>query len=286
MNDFEAFFNDRKEQDLDKWSNYFEFYERYFSKFRGKPVRMMEIGVAKGGSMKMWRHYFGEDAIIIGVDINPECRQFESGNTHIEIGSQEDPVFLKSLKKKYPPFDIILDDGGHTMKQQIVSFEHLYDHVKDGGIYMVEDCCTSYWPAFGGGLKNPCSFIEYAKDLVDKVNAFFYSACTGEKFPASLTCKIRGLHFHTGMVVLEKGENPEPVTKISGSAAADSKNNSALIDASHAFIDNAPQWRVLLWKLKELFYAMTGQQEKKYLYQYQLKRYCHVKKAKKNGVSD
>lgn len=173
MNDFEVFFRQRHEPDLDKWSNYFALYDRYFASFRQRPVRILEIGVSQGGSLRMWEHCFPLAECIVGLDINPDCRQYASGRTQVEIGSQSDPVFLEELKKRYAPFDIIIDDGGHMMDQQICSFEHLFGHLRDGGVYLVEDCATSYWPGFNGSLHNPGSFIEYAKGLVDIANACF-----------------------------------------------------------------------------------------------------------------
>src|SRR5690242_1748523 len=157
---------------IHKWDHYFEVYERYFAAYRGKPVNILEIGISHGGSLQMWRKYFGEQANIFAVDINPECKKFEEEKTKIFIGSQEDPVFLTQLKNDIPPVDILLDDGGHTMNQQVVTFQYLFDSVKDGGIYMVEDTHTSYWYAFHGGYKKKNSFIEFSKDLVDQMHAW------------------------------------------------------------------------------------------------------------------
>lgn len=67
-------------------------------------------------------------------------------------------------------FDLILDDGGHTMNQQIVSIETLFKYLKKDGIYLVKDCHTSYWSSYGGGLKNTNSFIEYSKNLINYIN--------------------------------------------------------------------------------------------------------------------
>lgn len=152
---------------IHKWDNYFEVYERYFSKYRGQKLNILEIGIAHGGSIQLWKKYFGDQVHVYALDINPECKSLEEENTTIFIGSQSDPVFLESIKTQLPELDIILDDGGHTMLQQIVSFEHLYSKVKQGGVYMVEDTCTSYWYEFHGGFRKPSSFVEYSKNLID-----------------------------------------------------------------------------------------------------------------------
>ncbi|MDH5538259.1 MAG: hypothetical protein OEY03_02535 [Rhizobacter sp.] len=123
MNDLEQFFDQHSGRLIDKWRHYFEIYDRHFSRFRGKPVNIVEFGVSQGGSMQMWRHYFGPEARLFGVDINLNCKQFEEPGVQIFIGDQGDRDFLRSLATTLPPIDILIDDGGHTMQQQIRTFE-------------------------------------------------------------------------------------------------------------------------------------------------------------------
>ena len=146
-------FYEHNENLIHKWDHYFEVYERYFSKYRGQKLNILEIGISHGGSIQLWKKYFGKDVQIFAIDINPECEKLKQENTTIFIGSQSDPAFLSEVKKKIPMMDIIIDDGGHTMDQQKISFEHLYSKVKDGGIYLIEDTHTSYWHQFHGGYK-------------------------------------------------------------------------------------------------------------------------------------
>ena len=119
MNDLENYFNENKKRVIDKWSHYFEVYDRHFSKYRGKEIVLLEIGTFQGGSLQMWKQYFGDKAKIYGIDINPNCKQVEEENIKIMIGSQSDREFLKKVVQEVPPFDILIDDGGHTMLQQI-----------------------------------------------------------------------------------------------------------------------------------------------------------------------
>ncbi len=90
----------------------------------------------------MWKDYFGKDAKIYGININPLCKELEEPNIKILIGSQSDRNFLKEVKRQIPPIDVLIDDGGHTMIQQIVSFEELFDYVKDNGVNLCEDLHT------------------------------------------------------------------------------------------------------------------------------------------------
>ncbi len=156
---------------LHKWIHYFDIYERHFARFRQRPITMLEIGVHGGGSLQMWRDYFAPGSTIVGIDINPDCKQHEGDNIRIHIGSQNDPEFLHEVAERYGRFDILLDDGSHVNAHVITSFETLYPRVAEDGVYLVEDMHTSYWPKWGGGLGKPGSFIEYAKRRIDDLNA-------------------------------------------------------------------------------------------------------------------
>lgn len=201
---------------LNKWEHYIDIYDSFFSKYRNKEIVMLEIGVAHGGSLQMWRKYFGENALLIGVDINPECKQFETGNTKIFIGSQEDEKFLSGLKKQIPQLDILLDDGGHTMMQQIKTFEFLYSHIKEQGIYVCEDLHTSYWNEYGGGYKRNSSFIEYSKNLIDNINGWHARKQSKKRMHNILTETIFGLHFYDSMLFIEKKKIGKPVNTFKG----------------------------------------------------------------------
>lgn len=188
---------------IHKWHHYFEIYERHFAKFRHKPATIVEFGVFHGGSLQMWKHYFGTEATIIGVDINPACSGLEEGQITIEIGDQQDRVFLQALCDEYGPFDLVIDDGGHTMPQQINTFEVLYPAVREGGIYLVEDLLTSYRPNFNGGLHRPGTFIEYSKNLIDQLHA--WHSHEPDKFRVDeVTRSTFGLHYYDSILVLEK----------------------------------------------------------------------------------
>jgi hypothetical protein len=137
-----------------KWLHYLEIYERHFSPYRGRELNFLEIGVFKGGSLEMWRKYFGEKAQICGIDVNPECAAFESPGTKVRIGSQADPEFLKRVVAEVGTPDIILDDGSHVAEHQEVSFRTLFPVLKEGGLYVIEDIHTAYWDRLGGRLSS------------------------------------------------------------------------------------------------------------------------------------
>jgi len=214
MNDLEAYFNDNKKRVIDKWSHYFEIYDRHFSKYRGKEIVLLEIGTFQGGSLQMWKSYFGDKAKIYGIDINPNCKQVEEENIKIIIGSQSDRDFLKNVIKEIPPFDILIDDGGHTMLQQIVTFEELFSHVKPDGVYLCEDLHTSYWKEYGGGFKRKGSFIEYSKNFIDELNAYYSEE---KSFQVSaFTSSVNSIHYYDSVLVIEKRPTPKPTRSHTG----------------------------------------------------------------------
>jgi cephalosporin hydroxylase len=197
---------------IHKWDHYFDIYEKYFSSYRGENVNLLEIGISHGGSLQLWKKYFGKNLHIYAIDINPDCKKLEEENTTIFIGSQTDKDFLQQVADQIPPIDIIIDDGGHTMEQQLISFQMLYLKVKEGGIYIVEDTHTSYWDEFHGGLRNPGTFIESSKALVDSLYEHHVVDKDNLRID-EITRNINGISFYDSMVVFEKKLRKQPFHK-------------------------------------------------------------------------
>ena len=128
-----SYFNKSKYLSV-KWKNYFPIYENIFKTFRDKEIIFVEIGVFSGGSLFMWRNYFGPNARIIGVDLNPRAKDFEKYGFEIFIGDQTNEIFWQDFFKKVGEVDIILDDGGHTNYQQIKTTTSCIPNIKDNGI--------------------------------------------------------------------------------------------------------------------------------------------------------
>ena len=215
MNDLQLYFESNDRRLIHKWTHYFEIYDRHFSRFRGTDVHLVEIGVYHGGSLQMWRDYFGPNAKIIGIDIDPRCKEFEEEGIEIIIGNQEDRNFLANLREKLPRIDILLDDGGHTVRQQIVSFEELFSHVSENGVYLCEDLHTSYWSEYGGGFRYSESFIEYSKKLIDSLNAW-HSKDPGSFRVTDFTRSAYSMDYYGSILVIEKRPVAVPRDRMTG----------------------------------------------------------------------
>lgn len=150
-----------------KYSTYFDVYDHLFKPYKNKKIIFLEIGISSGGSLFMWRNFFGKNARIIGIDLNPDAKIFEKYGFEIYIGSQKDKKFLKEVQKKIGKIDILLDDGGHTYEQQIITTESFIDNINDGGIIVIEDTHSSYLDGFGS---SKFTFVNYVKGLIDKIN--------------------------------------------------------------------------------------------------------------------
>jgi cephalosporin hydroxylase len=199
---------------IHKWEHYFPAYERHFSPWRGRSLTFFEIGVARGGSLPMWRRYFGPLATVVGLDIDPRCKEHESDGAFVRIGDQSDPTFLAETVKEFGPPDIVLDDGSHRMDDLWASFTHLYPLVSKNGVYMIEDLHTAYWPDFGGGLREPETFINRAKQLIDQLNA---DHSRGAIEPDAFTRETYSISFYDSMAVFEKGAIPRKLAPATGS---------------------------------------------------------------------
>ena len=200
-----------------KWMHYFPVYERELARLRESPISFLEIGVFQGGSLPMWKGFFSENSRLTFVDIDPACKAHEIDGTKVEIGNQADPEFLDYLGKEYGPFDAILDDGSHISEHQIASFKGLWQHLADGGLYMVEDTHTSYWPGFGGGYRASGTFIEFTKHLVDAMHSWYTDQ--DDIFPFNpLARQLNAVRFYDSIIAIEKllAEPPTTIEVVGG----------------------------------------------------------------------
>jgi len=188
--------NDKKI--IHKWLHYFPIYEKHFNKFKNQAVIFWEIGVSHGGSLQMWKRYLGPFAKIVGIDLNPECKQHEEDQIEICIGDQSDTKFLQEVIDNYGYPDVVLDDGSHIMEHVCESFNFLYDKVTKNGVYLVEDLHTAYWESYGGGIQREGTFIELCKSLIDSLNARHCG------LPRSFADSTFSMCFYDSVVVFEK----------------------------------------------------------------------------------
>jgi hypothetical protein len=154
-----------------KYKNYFHIYSQIFKKYINKKIIFVEIGILNGGSLFMWKNFFGKKAKIIGIDLNPNAKKLERYGFKIFIGNQADPLFWRNFFKKVGKVDIILDDGGHTNKQQIITTNSCVNNINDNGTLIIEDTHASYQKGFGN--PNKYSFINYSKKIIDDINYRF-----------------------------------------------------------------------------------------------------------------
>lgn len=219
--DNELFAIFESDTDVHKWYHYFDIYTRYFERFRDRPIRMLEIGVYRGGSLRMWKQYFHPDSVIVGIDIDPSCAAHEIAdqNIYVRIGSQADPAFLAKVNGEFGPFDIILDDGSHKTHHQIVSFGALFRAaLSEGGCYMVEDCHTNYWLKH---IDSPETFIDVAKQVVDLLHEPYFNRvepnfrlghpdAIESADVTYLSANVDGVYFHDSIVVFDKKHQDLP----------------------------------------------------------------------------
>lgn len=143
--------------------NYLDFYETYLNQYKNEKIRLLEIGIGNGASLKMWEEYF-PNAEIVGVDTDKKCLKhiYTSARVKTLIGDQANRTFLNNIQGE---FDIIIDDGGHTMIQQMVSFGCLFKKLKKEGIYIIENLHTSFIPAYGGNASNTSTVLSELHNL-------------------------------------------------------------------------------------------------------------------------
>jgi hypothetical protein len=149
----------------------------------------------------MWRKFFGDQAVIFGVDVNPDCAIYDGKHASVRIGSQADPAFLRQVVDEMGGLDVVLDDGSHIASHQRTSFAVLFPLLSEGGVYAIEDLHTAYWPYMEGGLRRRGTAIEFLKDKIDAMHRQYYER--GMNTPASMT-DIESLQFFDSIAAIRK----------------------------------------------------------------------------------
>ena len=197
-----------------KFAHYLPEYQRLFAGFGERKINMLEIGVQCGGSYRLWKNFFGEDLLSwTGIDINQNClalnNELPAGKGLVCCGSQDDPLFLEDLADKRGKFDIIIDDGSHQSEHIISSFKCLSRHIKDGGLYVVEDVHACYWDGFRGE-SDSSNALSYFLSLAHSLNiqAVRHERCSKNLSPDELFAApalMRKIELLPSMVVCHMG---------------------------------------------------------------------------------
>jgi SAM-dependent methyltransferase len=201
------YFTTNKGKKITKWKHYFPIYEKHFTPIRNKPIKILEIGILNGGSLEMWRYYFPE-ATIVGIDINPLCKEHEQEGINVRIGDQTDEKFLQSLIDEFGTFDLIIDDGSHHVAHVNKTFQFLFPKLADEGIYFIEDTHAAYWDSHGGSIKEPESINNVAKEMIDSINA---DHARGQKEPDYFTKNVKCMSVYDSIIVFDKGNVGEKI---------------------------------------------------------------------------
>jgi hypothetical protein len=186
-----------------KWEHYFDIYHRHLQKFVGKEVRVVEVGIYSGGSLGMWKAYFGAKCTIYGVDVQDACKAYEDAKTKVFIGDQSDRRFWQDFREQVRNVDVVIDDGGHLPEQQIVTLEETVPYLRAGGVYLCEDT---------HGTHN--QFAAYVHGLTTSLNSTTLRdrgasdgvACVVDT--NNLQKSIRSVHLYPFVTVIEKNSTP------------------------------------------------------------------------------
>jgi hypothetical protein len=207
-NPLRVFFDSRTHgKGIWKWEHYFDIYDRHFKRFRGRDVHVLEIGIYAGGSLELWKDYFGARCHIYGVDIEPACKEFEDDSVKVFIGDQADRSFWQRFRRAVPTLDIVIDDGGHLPEQQIVTLEELLPHLQPGGVYLCEDVHGAFnW------------FASYLHGFTHRLNAF-EQVNDHDYDERRIVCKttefqsaVQAIHLYPFAAVIER--TPAPILEL------------------------------------------------------------------------
>jgi hypothetical protein len=181
-----------------KYDTYFNVYQHLLIPFIDKDVTIVEVGVFNGGSLFMWRDFLGSKARIIGIDLNPSAEYLNKFGFEIFIGDQSSPEFWQTFFASVGFVDLIIDDGGHSNLQQIVTLTSCLPYINNGGLFVCEDVHTSYFKEFGN--PSPFSFVNYSKRLIDDINTRAFALKTK---PNEFTSSIFSIEYFESIVAFK-----------------------------------------------------------------------------------
>lgn len=175
MKTYKEIFDSQRNFNSDKWEHYFDIYDHLLGKFYESKVNYLEIGVQNGGSLEIAKKLFASDSLIIGMDIDPNCKRLEGKVANqIIIGSQVDDATLLKVSE-FGPFDIIIDDGSHIQSHMIVTFFKLFPLLSQNGVYIIEDTHTNYSPEHQESFLG-IGLYDYFKGLSERLNIDFINS--------------------------------------------------------------------------------------------------------------
>jgi hypothetical protein len=188
-----------------KWDHYFDIYHRHLAKFRNSECHIMEVGIYSGGSLGMWRNYFGDKAHIYGADIEPACKVYEQDGVRVFIGDQADHSFWRKVKEEVPRLDVLIDDGGHLAHQQIVTLEEMLPHLQADGVYICEDVhrARNHFLLYVNGMTHG---LHETKAVDDFQNSERRLSSPVSDFQAS----VGSIHHYPFVTVIEKRDRELP----------------------------------------------------------------------------
>jgi cephalosporin hydroxylase len=208
--DLYSYFVNNKGKEIFRWNHYFPVYEKHFKPLTDRPLKILEIGILNGGSLKMWKDYFHPESTIVGIDIDTRCLDFkyDSTNINVRIGDQSDPVFLQSLIDEFGVFDLVIDDGSHHVNHVNKTFQFLFPKIAENGIYFIEDTHAAYWASHGGSVNHPESINNVAKRMIDAINA---DHTKGQVVPDYFTRNVKCMICYDSIIVFERGNIGEKI---------------------------------------------------------------------------
>jgi hypothetical protein len=200
---FDYFKSHREGPGIWKWNHYFDIYHRHFNRFRGQQVNILEIGIYSGGSLAMWKQYFGPNCRVFGVDIIDDCKVYENDSVKIFIGNQADRKFWRRFWAEVPRIDIIIDDGGHRTDQQIITLEETLAQLSPGGVYLCEDVhgTAKGFTAYVDGLIHQLSAATIQHNVEDSERRMVVPT-------QDFQSQIESIHCYPFVTVIEKRREP------------------------------------------------------------------------------
>ncbi|UEX77335.1 class I SAM-dependent methyltransferase [Sediminicurvatus halobius] len=223
-------------------NHYMPWYDRVFSEFTGRPVKVLELGVKEGESLKLWRDYFPRGNIS-GIDVKLPNGVDLGDRVELFCGSQGDRAFLSRVADKVAPdgFDVIIDDASHLGALTRISFWHLFqNHLRAGGVYAIEDWGTGYWEEWPDGRRLDLAQYEHWQWAAQPLWMKLLHRLGWPTKPVSpktpMPCHSHGMVGFVKQLIDEQGASDVTKRRLGGVPERESMFDSVLVTPNIVFV--------------------------------------------------
>ena len=176
------------------------FYEKYLKKNKKKKLSILELGSHEGKGIASF-YFFFPNANFYGANINPFQMKYVSKRItelYVDVSCKE--IIDNLANHINEELDLIIDDASHNLKDILITFSKLFQKLKKGGTYIIEDINQFHVFKELNPYKNELTPKEILQNI--KYSKDFKSSFISEEEKKYLVGNIEKINFEKGQMII------------------------------------------------------------------------------------